>query len=102
MKQKPGIILLIDFEKAFDTIKWSFIIKSLEHFQFGPDFIKWIKLIYNDIESTVINNGHTAGFFSNCKEASGKGAQSHHICLSWLLRLWQTVYEIIMIYMALL
>ena len=63
LRNKPGIILLIDFEKAFDTIKWSFIVKSLEHFNFGQDFIKWIKVIYHDIESTVINNGHTAGFF---------------------------------------
>ena len=64
LKNKPGTILLIDFEKAFDTIKWSFIYKSLEHFCFGPDFIHWIKTIYLNIESTVINNGHTAGFFN--------------------------------------
>jgi hypothetical protein len=63
LKNKPGVILLIDFEKAFDTIKWSFIIKSLKLFYFGPDFIQWIKTIYCNIESTVINNGHSVGFF---------------------------------------
>ena len=63
LKQKPGIILLLDFEKAFDTIRWSFIIDSLKWFNFGPEFIQWIKVIYTDIESTVLNYGHTTGFF---------------------------------------
>ena len=63
IKNNPGLILLLDFEKAFDTISWSFIFKSLSLFNFGSDFIRWIKIIYNNTESTVINNGHTAGFF---------------------------------------
>ena len=63
LKHKPGIILLLDFEKAFDTIRWSFIIDSLKIFNFGSDFIQWIKVIYTDIESTVLNYGHTTGFF---------------------------------------
>ena len=26
----PGILMLIDFEKAFDSIAWSFIMKTLD------------------------------------------------------------------------
>ena len=63
LRNKPGIILLLDFEKAFDTIKWSFIFKSLQLFNFGPQFIHWIRSIYSNIESTVINYGNTTGFF---------------------------------------
>ena len=63
LRQQPGIILLLDFEKAFDTIKWSFILDSLKLFNFGPDFIQWVKIIYTNTESTVINHGSTAGFF---------------------------------------
>ncbi len=63
LKHEPGIILLLDFEKAFDTIKWSFLIESLRRFNFGPSFISWVKAIYANSESTVINNGNTAGFF---------------------------------------
>lgn len=63
LKNKPGIVLLIDFEKAFDTIRWSFIVKALTLFNFGSEFIQWVKTLYKDIESTVINNGHSAGFF---------------------------------------
>lgn len=32
----PGILLLLDFRKAFDTIEWSFIQQTLSLFNFGP------------------------------------------------------------------
>lgn len=32
----PGLLMLIDFEKAFDSISWNFIYKALEFFNFGP------------------------------------------------------------------
>jgi hypothetical protein len=31
----PGILLLIDIEKAFDSISWSFIYDTLKFFNFG-------------------------------------------------------------------
>ena len=36
----PGLMFLIDSRKAFDQIEWSFILKVLKYFNFGPDFIK--------------------------------------------------------------
>ena len=39
-KDIPGLLLFLDFEKAFDTLEWPFIHKTLEHFGFGPTFIK--------------------------------------------------------------
>jgi hypothetical protein len=58
-KQKniPGIIINIDFQKAFDSVDWEFLSATLEKFNFGQSFIKWIKTFYNDISSCVINNG---------------------------------------------
>ena len=31
-----GILLLLDFRKAFDTIEWNFIQQTLSLFYFGP------------------------------------------------------------------
>ena len=38
----PGILLLIDFEKAFDSVAWSFLEKCLTYFNFGEDTKNWI------------------------------------------------------------
>ena len=40
----PGLLLLIDFEKAFDSVSWSFINKVLKFFNFGPSIINWINI----------------------------------------------------------
>jgi hypothetical protein len=62
-KKEKGWIINIDFEKAFDTIEWSFIYKTLEVLGYPDKFIKWVKTLYNKIETCVINNGHTTEFF---------------------------------------
>jgi len=59
----PGLLHFVDFEKAFDTIEWSFVRKTLEHFGFGSSFINWISLFYTDIQSCIINNGWSGGSF---------------------------------------
>ncbi len=38
---KDGLLLLIDFEKAFHSIEWSYIRKVITQFNFGEDFIRW-------------------------------------------------------------
>ena len=53
----PGILLFIDFEKAFGSIEWDFLYQSLEAFGFGPTLTGWIKTFYNNLSSCVINNG---------------------------------------------
>ena len=58
-----GILFSADFEKAFDSIEHSFIFATLESFGFGPQFIRWIRTILNNPESTVMNNGHSTGYF---------------------------------------
>ena len=59
----PGILLQLDFEKAFDTIEWDFIWKTLEKFNFGPNFIQMVKTCYSDIKTGIMNNGYNTGWF---------------------------------------
>jgi hypothetical protein len=35
-----GLLLLVDFEKAFDSIEWKFLRKALDSFNFGPSICK--------------------------------------------------------------
>jgi hypothetical protein len=59
-----GFLMLVDFEKAFDSLNWNFLYYTLDNFNFGHNFINMIKLLYNDIYSSVQNNGICTEFFS--------------------------------------
>ena len=61
---KTGLLLLVDFEKAFDSIEWSFLKKALKSFNFGPSICKWFEVFYLKASSCVINNGHLSSFFN--------------------------------------
>ena len=53
-----GLIILIDFEKAFDSISWDFILKSLEKFNFGETTIKWVRSLQIGSNSKILQNGY--------------------------------------------
>ena len=57
-EQKPGILMVLDFSKAFDTIEWEFISSALKIFCFGDTFINTIKLCQFNSTSRVEQNGY--------------------------------------------
>ena len=58
-----GVLMTVDFQKAFDSVDWNFLFKTLQYFNFGPSFIKWIKTIYKKPEACIKNNGYMSSFF---------------------------------------
>ena len=52
-----GILLFLDFEKAFDSVEYNFMFKTLEKFNFGEQFIYMINLLYNKHVFKIKNNG---------------------------------------------
>ncbi len=61
--QKEGLLMMIDFQKAFDSLEWDFLYKTLEKMNFGQSFTKWVKLFYKNIESCISNNGTASMYF---------------------------------------
>ena len=53
-KQKEALILLVDFQKAFDSISHSFIDSTLKLYGFGDSIRKWVRLFFNKREATVM------------------------------------------------
>ena len=51
-------LISIDQEKAFDRMSHNFIIKTLNKFNFGENFIKWVKTICTGTKSFVKVNGY--------------------------------------------
>ena len=58
-----GLVLFIDFEKAFDSLKWSFVHDTLRSYGFGTSLINWLKALHSHTESCILNNGWASNFF---------------------------------------
>ena len=63
VKKISGILLFIDFEKAFDSVEWKFIMNSLELFNFGPSIRKWFSILHNNVETVVMNARYMTNYF---------------------------------------
>jgi exonuclease III len=61
---KPGLLISIDFEKAFDSVSWKYMKNVLQEFGFKESIIRWISAFYNDIKSSVTVNGMTSRQFN--------------------------------------
>ena len=56
-QNSPGMLLLIDFENAFDSLSWTFIEKALYLFNFKISIKNWIRTLYYNSTSRVLQNG---------------------------------------------
>ena len=56
-KQKPGVLLAVDFSKAFDTISRKFLVSTFDRLGFGEEFIKWVSILMCENVSSIGYNG---------------------------------------------
>ena len=68
-----GMLLLIDFEKAFDTLNWNFIFHCLHMFGFKDNFCTWVRTLYSNSSARYAIMGIFPSL-SIFKEASNKAA----------------------------
>ena len=62
-KNTPGLLMNIDFEKAYDSIDHEFLKKVMKSFNFRESIQRWVCTFYNNIQSCVMNNGMSSGYF---------------------------------------
>ena len=92
-----GLILLVDFEKAFDSLSWNFILKALKKFNFGDDFIKWVNMFLKNSESRVILNGHLSDSFNlqrGCRQGDPISPYLFILCSEFLTLKLKTSIDI--------
>lgn len=67
LKEKPGILLALDFHRAFDSINKKYMLYAFKKFGFGKDFVQWVEVLFSQTRSCIGYNGWLSSDFSlNC------------------------------------
>lgn len=61
--QIAAIAMSVDFEKCFDLLEHNSILNIMKLFNFGPNFINMINMLFRNFESCIQCNGHISTFF---------------------------------------
>lgn len=64
---EPKAMLKVDLKKAFDSVRWDFIIGSLRAISIPETFITWISQCISTAYFSVSINGSIGGFFNSTK-----------------------------------
>ena len=64
LNEIPGVLISIDFEKAFDKICYNSLYEIMRWFGFGPNFVACIKMLFTDFRLATINNGYLSPFIT--------------------------------------
>jgi len=51
------VLLLLDFEKAFDRIEWGFLFSALTRLSFSKTWVRWVVSLYQAPTSAIKING---------------------------------------------
>nr|GEU53215.1 RNA-directed DNA polymerase, eukaryota, reverse transcriptase zinc-binding domain protein [Tanacetum cinerariifolium] len=62
-KRKQSFVLKIDFEKAYDSVRWDYVIDVLSKFRFGKRWCEWIHECFRSSRGSVLMNGSPTAEF---------------------------------------
>lgn len=60
-------MLKVDLRKAFDSVRWDFILAALRSLRIPDKFISWINQCLSTASFTLAINGNASGFFKSSK-----------------------------------
>jgi hypothetical protein len=64
-KRKSGVIFKIDFEKAYDKVKWTFVQQTVRMKGFFDTWCSWIDTIISGGQVAIKINDQLGSYFSN-------------------------------------
>lgn len=63
--KKPGLFLKLDIAKAFDSVRWDFLMEVLESFGFGTNWRAWLSILLRSCSTSVLLNGSRGGWYKH-------------------------------------
>ena len=96
-KNIPGLLMLVDFQKAFDSVSWLFLSNVLKFFNFGSSFCKWIDVLNNNVKAYINQSGFLSESFNikrGCKQGDPIASYLFLLCAQVLLMMMVTNNQI--------
>ncbi|GKA62641.1 RNA-directed DNA polymerase, eukaryota [Tanacetum coccineum] len=62
-KKKQALIFKVDFAKAYDSVRWDYLLDVLHAFGFGLNWCKWIRGIFSSVMASILINGSPSSEF---------------------------------------
>ncbi|GJX36859.1 putative RNA-directed DNA polymerase, eukaryota, reverse transcriptase zinc-binding domain protein [Tanacetum coccineum] len=63
-KKKQAMFFKVDFAKAYDSVRWDYLLDVLEAFGFGQTWCKWIRGTFSSARVSILVNGSPSNNFS--------------------------------------
>nr|GEX27833.1 RNA-directed DNA polymerase, eukaryota [Tanacetum cinerariifolium] len=57
LRKKQTLIFKVDFEKAYDSVRWDYLDEILRKFGFGDKWCKWIQCCFKSSRGSILVNG---------------------------------------------
>merc|ERR1711954_510364 len=93
----PGLMLQIEFSKAFDSISFEFIENTLKLFNLNPKYISWINTLLKNFQSSIMINGFPTPRIRvgrGCRQGDPIAGYLFIICVELLLLKLQSCKQI--------
>ncbi|RVW75378.1 Transposon TX1 uncharacterized 149 kDa protein [Vitis vinifera] len=62
-----GVMCKLDIEKAYDHLKWDFLLQMLQKMRFGDKWVGWVKWCISTASFLMLVNGTPASFFNSSR-----------------------------------
>nr|GEY23468.1 RNA-directed DNA polymerase, eukaryota, reverse transcriptase zinc-binding domain protein [Tanacetum cinerariifolium] len=62
-KKKQAMFFKVDFAKAYDSVRWDFLLDVIQAFGFGPNWCKWIRGTFSNAMASILVNGSPSSEF---------------------------------------
>lgn len=67
LSKKGGVLVKVDFYKAFDSVSWNFIDFILDKFGFGQKWRQWFRTCWSTASFSVLLNGSPGDMFKSSR-----------------------------------